>query len=900
MGNIDKIENEFTTISDLPDRPNEGRRYGEPGLTAAQLKAKFEENENILRLKINEMVDIILGEGENGIASVIKTEIEGYATLGELISAFQSGDLARDVLKLYPDASNDELWSLQGIINIISEALTKRLEIYDNPENITKVYAHSPANDSGGPNKPKMLDASPSTLKADVIPLRTTNGNIIVPTDKTELTDNGAVPKSYVDKSKVEKSNTAKIIYGTDSAGEQTEYKVGENSSNGNENSVVQRDGLHVLVPLTPNSNYHAASKGYVDDKTKAATIEKAGVVKVGEESDGKGVGIINEVLHTIPATEQQIKAKTSDRLVITPKNLDHAVKEGLANNALTWTEEEKARAREKLGTMSSDEIEGMVNGTLKFRFVSELPTVGSDIDKKAFYFVPIDGEEGDLFEEWVYALKPGGTYEWESLGTPHVDLSDYIKASDIATIEKAGVVKIGDVEKGIQILNDGTLVIENASEELIKEKKSARRPIVPFNLDFAVKEGLANNALTWTEEEKARAREKLGAVSLQDNDTKVEKSNTANIIYGTDGNNNQVALSYSIGTNKYAIVQRTYNGDILVNERSNYADYSDSAAIPKYWIDKQLFGVCTRSDTYSKTEINELIGSRHHIIKVSELPNEDIDKSALYIVPIVSKNRFYTDIDDRTVNGVTVKVNRDKSITFNGTAEADINISLGSLEYLGEGAFTLSGCPSGGSQNGYCIVVSCSENVMYYMYDTGSGVCHYNNNAACGWSIFIAAGTVCDSLTFYPMIESGEEKTEYVPGIPRQNDFEEWIYLYHEDGDYYEWELIGTQYVDLSDYVKVSDIATIEKAGVVKVGEERDGKGVGIINGVLYTIPATEQQIKNKKSGRPVITPKNLDYAVKEGLANNALTWTEEEKARAREKLGIDEVLGVIENGSY
>lgn len=66
---------------------------------------------------------------------------------------------------------------------------------------------------------------------------------------------------------------------------------------------------------------------------------------------------------------------------------------------------------------------------------------------------------------------------------------------------------------------------------------------------------------------------------------------------------------------------------------------------------------------------------------------------------------------------------------------------------------------------------------------------------------------------------------------------------------------------VDLSEYVKNTDYATGDKAGVIKVYA---GNGVSVFNGQLALVPATNAQIDGGKAESVPITPKNLKYAVK------------------------------------
>ena len=88
----------------------------------------------------------------------------------------------------------------------------------------------------------------------------------------------------------------------------------------------------------------------------------------------------------------------------------------------------------------------------------------------------------------------------------------EYVKKTDYATSTEAGVVKVGGDSAGVKINNDKMLVIAGAGVSEINAQESANRPITPLYLKYAIKTGLTKNDLEWTEEEKALARQLIGA----------------------------------------------------------------------------------------------------------------------------------------------------------------------------------------------------------------------------------------------------------------------------------------------------------------------------------------------------------------------------------------------------
>jgi hypothetical protein len=139
---------------------------------------------------------------------------------------------------------------------------------------------------------------------------------------------------------------------------------------------------------------------------------------------------------------------------------------------------------------------------------------------------------------------------------------------------------------------------------------------------------------------------------------------------------------------------------------------------------------------------------------------------------------------------------------------------------------------------------------------------------------------------------ESGDLRLVNVPNILLQSDFKLKVWAYAEDytkqeftfkvctrskpADYIYTEtevksyekfeerlqaLEEAQNIDLSEYVKLTDIADRNKLGVVSCGW---GFGVGVNKlGNLFTEKATNEMIDEKINDYAVICPSNLEYAV-------------------------------------
>jgi hypothetical protein len=111
----------------------------------------------------------------------------------------------------------------------------------------------------------------------------------------------------------------------------------------------------------------------------------------------------------------------------------------------------------------------------------------------------------------WVYVGSLGSYY---TKGESDTLLNNKVSFTDYPTNTKNGVVKIWE-NYGIQDLGNGMLGISRASEHTLINKSDNYHPVVASNLDIAIREGLGNSKLEWSETYKENAREKLGVKSL-------------------------------------------------------------------------------------------------------------------------------------------------------------------------------------------------------------------------------------------------------------------------------------------------------------------------------------------------------------------------------------------------
>lgn len=92
---------------------------------------------------------------------------------------------------------------------------------------------------------------------------------------------------------------------------------------------------------------------------------------------------------------------------------------------------------------------------------------------------------------------------------------------------------------------------------------------------------------------------------------------------------------------------------------------------------------------------------------------------------------------------------------------------------------------------------------------------------------------------------------------------------------------------------VTMSGVANIPKATSSSLGVIAVGSGLAIQsgNGSVYIVAATESNLINKLNASNPVVSTNLNIAVREGLGNNNLTWTDAYKTSARNTIGATRV---------
>ena len=118
--------------------------------------------------------------------------------------------------------------------------------------------------------------------------------------------------------------------------------------------------------------------------------------------------------------------------------------------------------------------------------------------------------------------------------------LNERVKYTDYATTSKAGIVKVNGAY-GTQVLGGEILGIARASDVDINARTDNYKPIVPMNLNYAVKKALTEPTVggtqfpkNWSDEDKAKARATIGATALYKHTITFSIAETGAIIYIT------------------------------------------------------------------------------------------------------------------------------------------------------------------------------------------------------------------------------------------------------------------------------------------------------------------------------------------------------------------------------
>ena len=153
----------------------------------------------------------------------------------------------------------------------------------------------------------------------------------------------------------------------------------------------------------------------------------------------------------------------------------------------------------------------------------------------------------------------------------------------------------------------------------------------------------------------------------------------------------------------------------------------------------------------------------------------------------VANKNYINIENTSKTINGITFTVNSDGSILANGTATARVSYPIqNNFKKFEAGQYFVSGCPSGGSEATYYLILW-NENWVSMGSEYGKGRLVSLSNQKVKLHINIMQGTVCNNLLFKPQMEKGTKATDYEAHqeqaitMPVQQEMLQ--------GDYFDWK---------------------------------------------------------------------------------------------------------------
>jgi hypothetical protein len=122
-----------------------------------------------------------------------------------------------------------------------------------------------------------------------------------------------------------------------------------------------------------------------------------------------------------------------------------------------------------------------------------------------------VDNNSGAVSDEQIESVVENYLEE-NPIDVPDVDLSEYVKNTDYAAVGVYGLVKTASHNDDGIYLQNGIMSLTPATNSNIDARKT-KRPIVPTNLNYAVKVGLTTNTIELTDDEKTEACNWMGAV---------------------------------------------------------------------------------------------------------------------------------------------------------------------------------------------------------------------------------------------------------------------------------------------------------------------------------------------------------------------------------------------------
>lgn len=374
-----------------------------------------------------------------------------------------------------------------------------------------------------------------------------------------------AVPKLYAEQNFVQQVKTETNLpqaYVKNEDGSQSVLNIDKWGVDAD--SIPQRTGAGTIRTFTPTSDNDATNKKYVDDNfipSKTETFSNVeGKAVVYNQDGNQGIMLVarnSADPYTIVRRNDYGAVKTgtpqADDDASTKKYVDDIAKSLAGQNEYIGSYDGTDYTAETIQTILSDFVQANENREKRGGDLVNIVNVGTDADYSgqqwiysqdaALWKYYIDFENHSVIDNLTsdssidgLAAKQGKQLKSEIDEINKNLTENYVKNTDYATDEKAGIAR-WVTGFGLKVDAYGRGTILKATNDEISAKTQQYKPIVPANQDFAFKMSFTDNKLTWTEEEKEKARQLVG-IAIDDYYTKKETDalfvETENLIQNT------------------------------------------------------------------------------------------------------------------------------------------------------------------------------------------------------------------------------------------------------------------------------------------------------------------------------------------------------------------------------
>lgn len=193
-------------------------------------------------------------------------------------------------------------------------------------------------------------------------------------------------------------------------------------------------------VTLTPNASTKTISISATDTTYENATSGKAGLMSGTDKGNlDQAVTKLSGIANGAQVNVIETVKKNGTALTVTNKAVDISVPtktSDISNDSgfITKAVNDLTNYYKKSETYTQTEIDNKISAIPKFaiQVVQSLPT--SNISATTVYLVSTGSETNNLYTEYIYVNN-----KWEILGTQKLDLSPYVKSTDLAAVATSG-----------------------------------------------------------------------------------------------------------------------------------------------------------------------------------------------------------------------------------------------------------------------------------------------------------------------------------------------------------------------------------------------------------------------------------------------------------------------------